>query len=110
VLAESFERIHRANLIGMGVLPLQYLDGQDAGTLGLSGHETFTTEGLAGLDETGRPDEVVVRADSGPAVRTFRVRVRLDTAREATYLRHGGILPYVARSLSHSATRDRPGA
>jgi aconitase A len=106
VLAESFERIHRSNLIGMGVLPLQYLDGQSAATLGLSGLERFSTEGLAGLGEQSRPDEVVVRAENGDGVRTFRVRVRLDTATEATYYRHGGILPFVARSLSHTATRD----
>jgi aconitate hydratase len=108
VLAESFERIHRSNLIGMGVLPLQYLDGQSAATLGLSGVETFSTEGLAGLGDRSRPDEVVVRADSGDGVRTFRVRVRLDTAAEATYYRHGGILPFVARSLSSAPTGGRP--
>jgi len=106
VLAESYERIHRSNLIGMGVLPLQYLDGHSATSLGLTGHETFTIEGLAGLSEHGWPHEVTVHASSADDVRTFTVRVRLDTAAEATYYRHGGILPYVARSLSNDSTPE----
>ncbi|TFV64767.1 aconitate hydratase AcnA [Geodermatophilus sp. DF01-2] len=104
VLAESFERIHRANLIGMGVLPLQFLDGDGVATLGLTGRETFAVEGLAGLGEDGWPREVTVRAESGRGTRTFRVRVRLDSATEAKYLRHGGILPFVARSLTAAAS------
>ena len=105
VLAESFERIHRSNLIGMGVLPLQFLDGDGVTSLGLSGHETLHVEGLAGLCEESRPREVTVRAEADGSTRTFRVRVRLDTATEATYYRHGGILPFVARSLAGPVVR-----
>ena len=103
VLAEGFERIHRANLIGMGVVPLQFLGGDGVGSLGLTGQETFGTEGLAGLGEDGWPREVTVRAEGTDGVRRFRVRVRVDSATEARYLRHGGILPYVARSLVASS-------
>jgi aconitate hydratase len=88
VLAESFERIHRSNLIGMGVLPLQFRDGESATSLGLTGHETFTIEGLAAL-----PNEVDVHAGD----RTFSMHVRVDTPKEAEYYRHGGILQYVLR-------------
>jgi aconitate hydratase len=88
VLAESFERIHRSNLIGMGVLPLQFAPGESAESLGLTGHEVFTIEGLAAL-----PDHVDVRADQ----KSFRAEVRIDTPDEAAYFRHGGILPYVLR-------------
>jgi aconitase A len=84
----------------MGVLPLQFLEGDSVDSLGLTGHETLSTEGLAGLDEEDRPQEVTVRAEADGRVRTFRVRVRLDTATEARHLRHGGILPFVARSLA----------
>jgi aconitate hydratase len=88
VLAESFERIHRSNLIGMGVLPLQFPTGESAASLGLTGHETFTVEGIADLG-----DEVEVRADD----KTFRAQVRIDTPNEAAYFRNGGILPFVLR-------------
>ncbi|WP_027930205.1 aconitate hydratase AcnA [Amycolatopsis thermoflava] len=97
VLAESFERIHRSNLIGMGVLPLQFLPGQSAESLGLTGHERFTVRGLAGYPRTA-----TVEADGV----TFEVVVRLDTERERDYHRHGGILPYVLRSLL--TTEDGP--
>jgi aconitate hydratase len=90
VIAESFERIHRANLIGMGVLPLQYLDGESAATLGLTGHEPFDIDAVDPAHDT-----VEVRAG---AIR-FRARVRLDTPREVEYYRHGGILPFVVRKL-----------
>ncbi|MHB8449774.1 MAG: aconitate hydratase, partial [Mycobacteriales bacterium] len=93
VLAESFERIHRSNLIGMGVLPLQFSSGESAATLGLTGHEVFTLTGIAGTTEI--PREVTVTADG----REFRAVVRIDTPAEADYYRHGGILPYVLRSL-----------
>jgi aconitate hydratase 1 len=106
VLAESFERIHRSNLIGMGVLPLQFLDGDGVASLGLTGHETLHVEGLAGLGEEGRPQEVAVRAEAHGRTRTFRVRVRLDTATEAKHYRHGGILPFVARSLAAARTSN----
>ncbi|MGH9132566.1 MAG: aconitate hydratase [Ilumatobacteraceae bacterium] len=97
VIAESFERIHRSNLIGMGVLPLQLVEGQTVESLGLSGREVFSITGLAGLAaDAPIPDELVVRADSTE----FRVRVRIDTPKEADYYRHGGILQYVVRQLA----------
>jgi aconitate hydratase len=97
VIAQSFERIHRSNLIGMGVLPLQFLDGQSAQSLGLSGEETFSIVGLADAMAGGGapPHEVRVRADAIE----FDARVRIDTPREAEYFRHGGILQYVLREL-----------
>jgi aconitate hydratase len=94
VLAASFERIHRSNLIGMGVLPLEFLPGESLDTLGLSGRELFSVLGLAGGERP--PAEVTVRADSTE----FRARVRIDTPREADYYRHGGILHYVLRQLA----------
>jgi aconitate hydratase len=123
VIAESFERIHRSNLIGMGVLPLQFPDGESAGSLGLTGEETFAITGLAaamgapggqpaqgagsdgtaGADGVGGgapPREVRVRAQrDGAAAVEFDARVRIDTPREAEYFRHGGILQYVLRTL-----------
>jgi aconitate hydratase len=95
VIAESYERIHRSNLLMMGVLPLQYADGENAGSLGLTGRESFSIEGV----DTGEASEVTVRADD----KAFRARVRLDTPREREYLRHGGILPYVLRRLLREA-------
>jgi len=91
VIAESYERIHRSNLLMMGVLPLQFLDGDTPDTLGLTGRETYSITGV----ENGEADEVTVRADD----KEFRARVRLDTPRERDYLRHGGILQYVLRRL-----------
>jgi aconitate hydratase len=91
VIAESYERIHRSNLLMMGILPLQFMDGESAASLGLSGREEFAVEGV----ENGEAREVTVRADD----KEFRARVRLDTPREREYLRHGGILPYVLRRL-----------
>jgi aconitate hydratase len=93
VLAESFERIHRANLIDMGVLPLQYMDGESAAALGLTGREQFD---LIGVDIAEPSSSVTVRADG----RTFEAQVRIDTAMELDYYRHGGILPFVLRSLA----------
>jgi aconitate hydratase len=92
VLAESYERIHRSNLIGMGVLPLEYLAGESAATLGLTGREEFD---LLGVDVPGLPAVVNVRADG----REFQAVVRIDTATELDHYHHGGILPYVLRSL-----------
>ena len=91
VIAESYERIHRSNLLMMGILPLQFRDGETPATLGLTGREEFSIAGVEG----GESREVTVRADGIE----FRARVRLDTPREREYLRHGGILPYVLRRL-----------
>jgi aconitate hydratase len=91
VIAESYERIHRSNLLMMGVLPLQYLDGETRETLGLTGREELSVVGV----ENGEAREVTVRADD----KEFRARVRLDTPREREYMRHGGILPFVLRRL-----------
>ncbi len=93
VIAESFERIHRSNLVGMGVLPLQFADGESASSLGLTGRETFTITGLADVDSI--PREVTVKADDTE----FTVRVRIDTPKEQQYYRHGGILQFVLRNL-----------
>jgi aconitate hydratase len=95
VIAESYERIHRSNLIGMGVLPLQYLPGESALTLGLTGTETFSVRGIAALNDGSIPREVEVSADQ----KKFMARVRIDTPGEADYFRHGGIMQYVLRSL-----------
>ncbi|MFI0354210.1 hypothetical protein [Actinomadura sp. 9N407] len=95
VIAASFERIHRSNLIGMGILPLQFRDGQTADTLGLHGQEAYTIHGLEPLNEGLIPNTVTVTADD----RTFNVTARLDTPREADYYRHGGIMPFVLRAL-----------
>jgi aconitate hydratase len=104
VIAESFERIHRSNLVGMGVLPLEFPAGQTAESLGLTGEETYDIEGLAAgiANSFAAGREVTVRATSGgtgvPPV-TFRARVRIDTPKEVDYFRHGGILHYVLREL-----------
>jgi aconitate hydratase len=103
VLARSYERIHRSNLVGMGIVPLELPEGESAESLGLTGRETYAIEGLAEGVETGfaAGREVTVRAtpdDGGEAV-TFRARVRLDTPQEVAYYRHGGILQYVLRQL-----------
>jgi len=95
VLVESFERIHRSNLIGMGVLPLQYRPGESAASLGLTGRETFDIRGIEEMNSSDTPNEVVVTADG----KEFRAIVRIDTPGEADYYRHGGIMQYVLRSL-----------
>jgi len=91
VIAETYERIHRSNLLMMGVLPLQFLGGENRETLGLTGREEFSIRGV----ENGEAREVTVQADGNE----FRARVRLDTPREREYVRHGGILPFVLRRL-----------
>ncbi|MDA0168946.1 aconitate hydratase [Solirubrobacter taibaiensis] len=91
VIAESYERIHRSNLVGMGVLPLQFADGDSAESLGLTGEEEFSITGVEG----GEAKEVTVRADD----KEFKVRVRIDTPKEVHYYQHGGILPFVLRQL-----------
>ena len=100
VIAQSYERIHRSNLIGMGVLPLQYLPGVTAETLGLVGDETFSITGVEQLNEGITPRDVAVSAvrPDGSVVE-FDARLRIDTPGEADYFRNGGILPYVLRSL-----------
>jgi aconitate hydratase len=95
VLVESFERIHRSNLIGMGVLPLQFRAGETAASLGLTGRETFSVTGIEAINGGDVPREVTVTADG----KQFRAIVRIDTPGEAEYYRHGGIMQYVLRSL-----------
>jgi len=97
VIAESFERIHRSNLIGMGVLPLQFKDGQNAQSLGLNGKESFEIVGLnRGAAKTVK---VIAKTDAGKSVE-FEARLRIDTPKELDYFQHGGILQYVLRQLA----------
>jgi aconitate hydratase len=91
VIADSYERIHRSNLLMMGILPLQFMAGESRESLGLTGREEYSITGV----ENGEASEVTVRADGTE----FRARVRLDTPREREYVRHGGILPFVLRKL-----------
>jgi len=95
VIAESFERIHRSNLIGMGVLPLQFTNGDTAQSLGLKGDETFAISGITALNGGGIPKEVTVTAGD----KRFTAKVRIDTPGEGDYYRHGGIMQYVLRQL-----------
>jgi aconitate hydratase len=99
VLAKSFERIHRSNLVGMGVLPLEFLAGDDVASLGLTGRETFDVLGVATDLAPGKRLTVVARADGG-AERRFEVKLRIDTPNELDYYLHGGILPFVVRQLA----------
>jgi aconitate hydratase len=99
VIAESYERIHRSNLIGMGVLPLQFPPKTNADSLGLTGTETFTVTGVTTLNDGAIPGTVKVRTDTGIE---FDADVRIDTPGEADYYRHGGILQYVLRKMLHS--------
>jgi aconitate hydratase len=96
VIAKSFERIHRSNLVGMGVLPLEFADGASAESLGLTGRELFDIEGLANLRPRAK---ITVYARDGATEKSFRATVRIDTPRELEYYEHGGILPYVLRQL-----------
>jgi aconitate hydratase len=100
VLARSFERIHRSNLVDMGVLPLEFVDGDSVETLGLTGHEVYEIRGLAALDSGEVPERLTVRADDTE----FSVRLRIDTSHEAAYYRHGGILTHVLRQLVGEST------
>lgn len=95
VIAESFERIHRSNLIGMGVLPLQFQEGENVKSLGLTGEEVFEITGVAELNNGVTPKFVTVKAGD----KSFKVKLRIDTPGEADYYRHGGIMQYVLRSL-----------
>jgi aconitate hydratase len=99
VIAESYERIHRSNLIGMGVLPLQFPEGQTADSLGITGEETFAVAGILELNVGRTPKTVKVTATRDDTVVEFDAVVRIDTPGEAGYYRHGGIMPYVLRSL-----------
>ena len=102
VIAESYERIHRSNLVGMGILPLQFKPGESAQSLGLTGEEVYAIEGLpaaiAGRFSGGRELTVAAERTGGPPIR-FSVSVRIDTPQEIRYYEHGGILPYVLRQL-----------
>jgi aconitate hydratase len=103
VIAKSFERIHRSNLVGMGVLPLEFPAGQDAASLGLDGSELFDIPGVAALlskDFKGGGELEVLAKRADGATKRFQARVRIDTPQEGHYFRHGGILPYVLRSLA----------
>jgi aconitate hydratase len=91
VIAETYERIHRSNLLMMGILPLQFMYGENRESLGLTGREAFSITGV----NNAEAHEVIVRADE----KEFNARVRLDTPQEREYLRHGGILPFVLRRL-----------
>jgi aconitate hydratase len=108
VITESFERIHRSNLIGMGVIPLQFPEGESAGSLGLDGTETFDITGIEKLNDGKTPKTVHVKAtkdsggDSGGKVTEFEAVVRIDTPGEADYYRNGGILQYVLRNMLKS--------
>jgi aconitate hydratase len=98
VIAESFERIHRSNLVGMGVLPMQFLPGQNRETLGLTGFEQYSIEGIPRAIAAGANARVRAKADG--TEKTFEAIVRIDTPQEAEYYRNGGILPYVVRQLA----------
>lgn len=99
VIAESFERIHRSNLVGMGILPLQFITGDSIASLGLSGQEVFDISGVEELAQSDSlPDMVTVTAGD----KSFDVKVRIDTPKELDYYRHGGILQYVLRNLAKS--------
>jgi aconitate hydratase len=103
VIAESFERIHRSNLVGMGILPLQFADGENAESLDLTGEELYNFAGLAGLlaGRFASGKTLVVKATAADGtVKHFTVKVRIDTPQEIEYFEHGGILQYVLRQLA----------
>lgn len=98
VIAESFERIHRSNLVGMGVLPCEFVEGATRQSLGLTGFETLE---FLGLGESLKPRQrLTVNATENGKTKTFEVMVRIDTPEELQYFRNGGILPYVLRNLA----------
>ena len=100
VIAESYERIHRSNLVGMGVLPLQFVDGQNVESLGLDGSESFSISGIEKLNENLIPQTLEVTAQGKSGEKKFLVKLRIDTPGEADYYRNGGILPFVLRQLA----------
>ncbi|MEY2440196.1 MAG: aconitate hydratase, partial [Verrucomicrobiota bacterium] len=97
VVAASFERIHRSNLVGMGVLPLQFLEGNNAQTLGLNGAEMFSIIGLSDAIQPGQELRLEIRQDG--SARSIPIKLRIDTPIEVDYYKHGGILPFVLRQL-----------
>jgi aconitate hydratase len=97
VLAESYERIHRSNLVGMGVVPLEFQPGENRESLGLTGHESFDVEGVAAL--TPRKAATVHAKCKDGTLKTFQARIRIDTPEEVSYYKHGGILQYVLRQM-----------
>ena len=99
VIAESFERIHRSNLVGMGVLPMQFLPGENRESLALTGFERYSIEGIPAAISSGTRARVRAVADNG-SEKSFEAIVRIDTPMEAEYYRNGGILPYVVRQLA----------
>jgi aconitate hydratase len=101
VIAESFERIHRSNLVGMGVIPLEFQPGDSVSSLGLTGWETCEIEDIAGALSSSKRLVVRARDDKGQS-KSFTTTVRVDTPEEALYYQHGGILPYVLRQLLSS--------
>jgi aconitate hydratase len=105
VIAKSYERIHRSNLIGMGVLPLQFMDGEGADTLGLTGREVFDIVGHT--DAAAKTVNVTATPDDGEAIQ-FTARIRIDTPKERDYFEHGGILNYVLRQLAGRPMRATP--
>ena len=100
VIAESFERIHRTNLVGMGVLPLQFLEGENAASLKLTGREVYSVEGVREALSGSAPRARVRTVEDAGGRKTFEVNVRVDTPQEVEYYRHGGILPYVLRQIA----------
>ena len=100
VIAESYERIHRSNLVGMGVLPLEFVEGATRHSLGLAGFETYTVEGVSASIESGSKRATVTARTADGALRVFEVKVRIDTPQEVEYFRYGGILPYVLRQIA----------
>jgi aconitate hydratase A / 2-methylisocitrate dehydratase len=111
VIAESYERIHRSNLVGMGILPLQFVPGESADTLGLTGRELFDFEGLSAAVKSGFPGgrelRVHARTEDGSRA-SFRAAVRIDTPQELLYYQHGGILQFVLRQLLSGRQKARP--
>ena len=99
VIAESYERIHRSNLVGMGVLPLEFTDGAGAESLGLTGHETFDIKGLDENLEPGGTVDVIATAEDGSST-TFQAKIRLDSDVDVDYYRNGGILNTVLRNMA----------
>jgi aconitate hydratase len=100
VIAENFERIHRSNLVGMGVLPLEFINGQNRESLGLTGRETFNIAGLAAGLKRGQ--KLTVRAELAGKVTEFETLARVDTPDDVEFIRHGGILPLTLRELLHA--------